>query len=994
MNSRLGLLYWYFFVFLFIFSLIFYSPIVFSQTISGVINTYAPVTAIGFNTGSGVTNCTSVRLTIGATTGSATPFAVGDRVLVMQMQGSRPNLQNNASFGSVPITPTVDAFLSNAGSFEYNTINAISGSNITLSSPLLNNYDVEGSVQLVRVPVYTMATTVAAANVTASQWNGSSGGIVALICTNTLTLTGNISADGAGFAGGAAVGGGTNTCRTNFFFNSATAQGAEKGDGVPIENPNFARGKGAWGNGGGGGNGDNNVANGGGGGANGAVGGNGGQGNACNQGGIAGYALAPSNTRIFMGGGGGGGFGTSGGAGARGGGIVLINTQDLAGTGNITALGSNGANGASNGAGGGGGAGGSVYLNIGSGTNSGAKTINVSGGNGGSGNGSGGGGGGGGGGVIRTNVIGGTAITRTLSAGTGGARGGSGTSANGVNGTTSTVNQTNLSINTNPSCTATINDIASLCDPLGTLGDEAYPAGSFGAVTNTNEVVATSGGFGNNWNGIRFKTNVSPWNTFAPGYTFRTPAGSAMTTPSDGEYAIGTGSVGSYSATQWITIPDRSSNGFMMIVNSSYQPSIIFNQDISGLCEGVKYQFSVYLRNLDPGNLRSFTNQTGTADYGPIGSVTDAQKVFSTTYTGQGGSGSRVCPDVEFLINDAVVATTGPIPNNSNGLNGASGANTQWIQYGVTFRTILGGTVNLKLRNTAPGGGGNDIAVDDISFRPCGPAVGLVTNAPNCVPPMITANVGADFSTPQYQWQSSTDNGANWSNIGTNNNSYVIPTPSNQNTIFRVIVANSTSSLASAQCRIVTPSIGNFCNLLLPVTLLYFDAIQQGEKVKISWATVTEDENDYFEVERSRDGINFTPIGKVQGKGNSKIRQEYGLIDNAPLKDINYYRLKQVDKDGKTTYFKIVAVNMDCFDCEIISIYPNPSSSGIFTIIQNLDKEEGRAFSITNALGIIISEGKINQLSNIIDLSSQPKGVYFFTIRFPKENKVYKLVID
>ncbi|MCU0391628.1 MAG: T9SS type A sorting domain-containing protein [Thermoflexibacter sp.] len=85
---------------------------------------------------------------------------------------------------------------------------------------------------------------------------------------------------------------------------------------------------------------------------------------------------------------------------------------------------------------------------------------------------------------------------------------------------------------------------------------------------------------------------------------------------------------------------------------------------------------------------------------------------------------------------------------------------------------------------------------------------------------------------------------------------------------------------------------------------------------------------------------------------------------------------------------------MDCFDCEIISIYPNPSSSGIFTIIQNLDKEEGRAFSITNALGIIISEGKINQLSNIIDLSSQPKGVYFFTIRFPKENKVYKLVID
>ncbi|SFE64205.1 T9SS type A sorting domain-containing protein [Thermoflexibacter ruber] len=966
--------------------------------ISGIINTYAPVTAISFNTGTGVTNCTNVRLTIGATRGSATPFAVGDRVLIIQMQGSRPNLSNSASFGQVPATPSVDALLSSAGNFEFSTISAVSGSNITLSTPLSNVYDVFGSVQLVRVPVYTSLTNVTVGGLTASNWDGSSGGIIALICTNTLNLIGNINADAVGFAGGAPVGGGTTTCRTNFFFNSATAQGAEKGDGVAVENPNFARGKGAWANGGGGGNGDNSVASGGGGGGNGGAGGNGGQGSGCNNPGVGGYALAPSNTRIYMGGGGGGGFGTNGGTGGGGGGIVIIQTQNLVGLGNIFARGANGTNGASNGAGAGGGAGGSVYLTVNSGTNTGAKIINVSGGNGGNGNGTGGGGGGGGGGVIRTNAIGGDAITRITTAGALGNRGGSGSSANGVAGSAG-VNQTTLSINTNPTCTATITDIAALCSPIATVGDEAYPAGSFGGVTGVDEVVATSGGFSNNWNGTRFKTNVAPWNTFAPGYTFRTPAGTVMTTPADGEFAIATNCVNSYSSDLWINMPDRSGNGFMMLVNCSYQPSVIFNQNISGLCEGVKYQFSVWLRNLDPGNRRSVTNPTGSADYGPIitglpANIADVQKVFSPNYTGQGGSGSRVCPEIEFLINGAVVAITGPVPNNSNGVNGAGGANTQWTQYGVTFKPITSGTINLQLRNKAPGGGGNDIAVDDISFRPCGPVVGLVSNAPSCVPPTITANVSMDYDTPQFQWQSSVDGGITWTNVGTNSSSYIIPTPSDQSTIFRVIVANSLSSLALPSCRVVTPSIGNFCNLLLPVELLYFDAQKQENKVKVTWATAMAKENDIFVVERAIDGVNFIPIGQVKGKGDSKAKQEYSFLDTSPLKGINYYRLKQIDKNGQFTYSKIVAVNMDCLDCIEMNIYPNPSSSGIFKLTHNSYALEKVNIWVTNALGMIVYEGSMNENSYLLNLSTQSKGVYLLSLQFPQETKTYKLIIE
>ena len=83
------------------------------------------------------------------------------------------------------------------------------------------------------------------------------------------------------------------------------------------------------------------------------------------------------------------------------------------------------------------------------------------------------------------------------------------------------------------------------------------------------------------------------------------------------------------------------------------------------------------------------------------------------------------------------------------------------------------------------------------------------------------------------------------------------------------------------------------------------------DQVILNWATASEENNKYFEVERSSNGAVFHKIGTVTGAGNSTATNHYQFIDKAPLKGASYYRLKQVDIDGKFTYSSIRRVNID-----------------------------------------------------------------------------------
>jgi hypothetical protein len=117
----------------------------------------------------------------------------------------------------------------------------------------------------------------------------------------------------------------------------------------------------------------------------------------------------------------------------------------------------------------------------------------------------------------------------------------------------------------------------------------------------------------------------------------------------------------------------------------------------------------------------------------------------------------------------------------------------------------------------------------------------------------------------------------------------------------------------------------DYQNSPLPIELLTFDAVPDGDKVDVKWETVTETNNAFFTVEKSKDGINFTKVIDVPGAGNSTSYRNYAEVDYQPYEGTSYYRLKQTDNNGVYKYFNMVPVNFK--GQQNIAVYPNPISN-------------------------------------------------------------------
>lgn len=115
---------------------------------------------------------------------------------------------------------------------------------------------------------------------------------------------------------------------------------------------------------------------------------------------------------------------------------------------------------------------------------------------------------------------------------------------------------------------------------------------------------------------------------------------------------------------------------------------------------------------------------------------------------------------------------------------------------------------------------------------------------------------------------------------------------------------------------------------LLPIELITFTGWNNGLSNELHWTTATEINSDYFEIQRSLNGIDFTAIGTSDAAGNSLIPLNYIFYDDAPYAGINYYRLKMVDIDGAYDYSNIIAIRLANTNGDI-SIYPNPATDNI-----------------------------------------------------------------
>ncbi|HNW89011.1 MAG TPA: T9SS type A sorting domain-containing protein [Bacteroidales bacterium] len=165
----------------------------------------------------------------------------------------------------------------------------------------------------------------------------------------------------------------------------------------------------------------------------------------------------------------------------------------------------------------------------------------------------------------------------------------------------------------------------------------------------------------------------------------------------------------------------------------------------------------------------------------------------------------------------------------------------------------------------------------------------------------------------------------------------------------------------------------------LPISLLSFDAIEDGGHIKIMWTTATEINNDYFTVQRSANAKEFSDVAIVQGSGNSNEIIHYNTYDESPMPDISYYRLKQTDFDGKFSFSEIVAVVSG--DSHLNAIYPNP-----FTTSLNIELNEAplpdknTVFIIYNLLGEQMVNIPLKNKSAAVEADDIPAGVYYYKI--------------
>ncbi|MEO6820467.1 MAG: gliding motility-associated C-terminal domain-containing protein [Ginsengibacter sp.] len=209
--------------------------------------------------------------------------------------------------------------------------------------------------------------------------------------------------------------------------------------------------------------------------------------------------------------------------------------------------------------------------------------------------------------------------------------------------------------------------------------------------------------------------------------------------PQDGSYTI-ENATRNCNGDTWHSVTDHTGdpNGYMMVINASNQPGDFFVKTVGGLCPNTTYEFASWILN-----------------------VTKASAC----------GGNPIKPNVTFSIE----TTTGTVLQTYQTGDIAAGNSPLWKQYGFFFSTdFTTESVVIRMTNNAPGPCGNDLLLDDITFRACGPLVTAgISGASNTVNVCtgdnklftLLANVSAGYTDPVYQWQLSKDGGASWANI-------------------------------------------------------------------------------------------------------------------------------------------------------------------------------------------------------------------------------------
>jgi len=166
--------------------------------------------------------------------------------------------------------------------------------------------------------------------------------------------------------------------------------------------------------------------------------------------------------------------------------------------------------------------------------------------------------------------------------------------------------------------------------------------------------------------------------------------------------------------------------------------------------------------------------------------------------------------------------------------------------------------------------------------------------------------------------------------------------------------------------------------IVLPVELTKFVATKRGSEVELEWTTASELNNSHFMIEKSYDGVNYQPIGKVNGNGTTSTVSQYGFTDDSPWTSRNYYRLAQYDYDGSRSYSEVRTVDFEyTAGSARISLYPNPVVDQLFVESDKLLVDMNVVlFSVDGAKVIDVKKAS----NEAIDLTQLLPGQYFVKV--------------
>lgn len=372
--------------------------------------------------------------------------------------------------------------------------------------------------------------------------------------------------------------------------------------------------------------------------------------------------------------------------------------------------------------------------------------------------------------------------------------------------------------------------------------------------------------------------------------------------------------------------------GYMLVINAAYRIDSAFQQTISNLCPNTYYEISCWMRNIcSRCGCDSAGRGSGSSGYIPTAP----------------GDSSGVHPNLTFEIDGIDYYTSGNISYSG-----------EWVKKGFTFKTGPTQTsFTLKFMNNAPGGGGNDWVLDDISVATCSPNLAF-TPSNN---PSVCANNTIDLGSyvrsyfdnyTEYKWQKSTDNGLTWTNTGVagtgtpawNGTAWeyftafptFIVTPADSGTKFRVVVASTPANLNNTNCAfadvasVLTLNVLN-CGAPLQTGFLSFSGTLGGDNTaRLVWTTDFGAAAQAYVVEKSVDGKQFAQAAVLSAGMQPKgIKERFSWSES--FMRPAYYRIKAT-ADGATYLSKTVWISGNAASTHFVQV-SNPFEGSVYTEI-------------------------------------------------------------